>query len=385
MLGVVNFTRQGEHHASYVNMNVNVSQSSGYENQSGELPDANQQDTVFIIRRYALPLICFLGILGNSLSAKAFLGPGLKHASCSMYLAVRCISDNGFILTLFTAWLDFVHVRLFHTEAICQMVVFLSYLCSFISVWCVVFVTIENYVRICHHTHVNRFCTIKVARYSLLTCFLVALLLYNFALWGTQVQRHGNQNYCLTKEMFIQLEQIMTYIDTALTLVIPLLIILILMLMIMISSVDAHKRQIRLNSAAAQNNNVESRRRILPHSKVTRLLSSVTVMFLILHTPLHVIRIKVLFEHVLHENRNSASDMDRTLQHVFVTMYYLNYSVNCVIYLVCGENFRKVFLDSFCWFCKIRNTEFEVEAERFSNVGMTSSLILDKDEETTIQ
>jgi hypothetical protein len=386
MLGIINFTRKGEHHVSYVNMNVNVSPSSGYENQSVELALANQQDTVFIIRRYALPLICFLGILGNSLSAKAFLGPRLKHASCSMYLAVRCISDNGFILTLFTAWLDFVHVRLFHTEAICQTVVFLSYMCGFISVWCVVFVTIENYIRICHHTHVNRFCTIKVARYSLLTCFLVALLLYNFALWGTQVQHHGNQNYCLTKPMFIKLEQIMTYIDTACTLVVPLLIIIVLMLLIIISSVEAHKRQLRLNSAAVRNNNVESRRtRTLPHSRVTRMLSSVTIMFVILHTPLHVIRIKVLFEHVLRGDPNAASDMDRTLQHVFVTMYYLNYSVNCLIYLVCGQNFRKVFLDSFCWFCKAQNTEFEVEAERFSNIGMTSSLILDKDEETAIQ
>ncbi|XP_062588805.1 kappa-type opioid receptor-like [Saccostrea cucullata] len=386
MLAVLNFTKKTEHNGPFINMDVNVSLNSVFENQSKDLPEDNQQDTVFIIRRYALPLICFLGILGNSLSAKAFLGPGLKHASCSLYLAVRCISDNGFILTLFTAWLDFVHVRVFHTEAICQIVVFLSYLCSFISVWCVVFVTIENYVRICHHTHVNRFCTIKIARYALLTCFLLALLLYNFSLWGTQVQQHGDQKYCLTKRIFMKLEQVITYIDTALTLVIPLLIILVLMLLIIISSVDAHKRQIRLTSTSAQNNN-ESRRRVLPHSRVTRLLSSVSIMFLILHTPLHVIRIKVLFEHVLRKNGNetSGSDMDRTLQHIFVTMYYLNFSVNCVIYLVCGENFRKVFLESFCWFCKFRNTELEVEAERFSNVGMTSSLILDKDEETAIQ
>lgn len=385
MLSVLNFTKQDERRLSFVNMNMNVSLKATYDNQSdGNLRD-EQQDTM-LFRRYALPLICFLGILGNSLSAKAFFGPGLRHASCSLYLAVRCISDNGFIVTLFTVWLDFVHVRVFHTEVICQTVVFLSFLCSFISVWCVVFVTIENYVRICRHTHVNRFCNLKVARYSLLTCFLVALFLYNFFLWGTQVQQMGGKIYCLTKPNFIQAELVITYIDTAVTLVIPLLTILVLMGLIIVSSIEAHKRQIRLNSTAIQNNNVEVRRRILPHSRVTRLLSSVTVMFLILHTPLHVIRIKVLFENWLRGSKGDpTSELDRTFQHVFVTMYYLNYSVNCVIYLVCGQNFRKVFIDSFCWFCKVRNTELEVEAERFSNVGMTSSLILEKDEETTIQ
>lgn len=384
MLAVLNFTRQDEHQFPFVSMNVSL--RDAYDTQADQSVRAEEHNTTMSFRRYSLPLICFLGILGNSLSAKAFFGPGLKHASCSLYLAVRCISDNGFILTLFTAWLDFVNVRIFHTEVICQTVVFLSYLCSFISVWCVVFVTIENYVRICHHTHVNRFCNLKVARYSLLTCFLFALLLYNFSLWATQVQELNGESFCLIKPQFIQIEQVITYIDTALTLVVPLLIILVLMSLIIVSSVEAHKRQIRLNSTATQNNNVEVRRRILPHSKVTRLLSSVTIMFLILHTPSHVIRIKVLFEHLLKGNQGDpTSDTDRTIQHVFVVMYYLNYSVNCVVYLVCGQNFRKVFLDSFCWFCKFRNTELEVEAERFSNVGMTSSLILEKDEETTIE
>ena len=52
------------------------------------------------------------------------------------------------------------------TEAIgmFQLVVFSSYVFGFLSVWLVVFITLENYIRICHPFSVARFCTVQKVR-----------------------------------------------------------------------------------------------------------------------------------------------------------------------------------------------------------------------------
>ena len=55
------------------------------------------------------------------------------------------------------------------TEAIgmFQLVVFSSYVFGFLSVWLVVFITLENYIRICHPFSVARFCTVQKVRLDL--------------------------------------------------------------------------------------------------------------------------------------------------------------------------------------------------------------------------
>ena len=50
-----------------------------------------------------------------------------------------------------------------------QLVVFSSYVFGFLSVWLVVFITLENYIRICHPFSVARFCTVQKVRYRIFT------------------------------------------------------------------------------------------------------------------------------------------------------------------------------------------------------------------------
>lgn len=58
-----------------------------------------------------------------------------------------------------------------------------------------------------------------------------------------------------------------------------------------------------------------------------------------LHTPSHIIRIKVTIEG-LTGKAQTASFTDRVLQQLFLTLYYLNYAVNIFIYVFCGRQFR---------------------------------------------
>ncbi|XP_062609378.1 thyrotropin-releasing hormone receptor-like [Saccostrea cucullata] len=291
--------------------------------------------TSFLIRLLALPVICFIGFVGNSISIKLFVRKTQRTTSCCIYLAMKAISDNGFLFTLLIAWLDFVDIRVFHIEGVCQIVLFLSYLCGFMSAWAVVFVTIENYIRVCCPVNVASTCTAKIARNTVVTCFISACIIYNFPLWGAKITVFQGKAYCHTNPEFQNVQLALTYVDTILTLVVPLFIVPVLVLRTIFNSGEATRRSTRLRGS----HSTARRKKISPHCAVTRLLLAVALVFLFLHTPSHIVRIKVTVEGLM-KNVQSASSEDRVLQQLFLTLYYLNYAVNVFIYVFCGSGFR---------------------------------------------
>lgn len=312
------------------------------------------------IRLVVLPLIFVVGFFGNTLSASLFLGKTLRMKSCSIYLATKTISDNGFLLSLFVAWLDFVDVRIFHTQVVCHVAVFISYVCGFVSVWSVVMVTVDNYIRICRPSEVSSLCTPYIAWRLTVFGVVFACMLYNYPLWtlGVSTSNPQQQTFCQTLPKFERFEVVMTYLDTVLTLVLPLFIIIILVCVIAVRLVDVSKRKDRLrksSSYASVSSKVSgSNGPSLPYSQVTKMLLSVSVVFVCLHTPSHAIRMKVTLESLLGQT-TVTSETDRILNHFFLVLYYLNFSVYFFIFVGCGQNFRKVLKKKAKQMCDRRN------------------------------
>ncbi|XP_061194616.1 kappa-type opioid receptor-like [Saccostrea echinata] len=326
-------------------MNTSSSMTVSHDSVYGY---AEKASLTIRIRLVVIPVIFIVGFLGNTLTASLFLGKSLRAKSCSIYLAVKAISDNGFLVSLLVAWLDFVDVRIFHTQVVCHMTLYLSYVCGFVSVWSVVLVTIENYVRICRPSEVRSLCSRYVAKRITILGVVFGCMLYNYPLWTMDIsppQPH-QQRFCHTLHKFERFEVVMTYVDTVLTLVIPLIIIIILICIIAVSLVDASKRRDRLRKSSSYSsvNSTQPKNRsapTLPHSKVTKMLLSVSLVFVCLHTPSHAIRMKATLENLLGQT-TVTSQMDRVLQHFFLVLYYLNFSIYFFIYIICGQNFRKV-------------------------------------------
>jgi hypothetical protein len=321
--------------------NSSAAQPAPYADNSTAV-DNRLYDALWVLHMYSIPTICAVGVFGNVMSAWAFLGKQMRKTSCCVYLAARSVSDTGFLLSLFAVWLDRVHVRVFHTPGVCQIVVFMSYICGFLSVWFVVYVTFENYFRICRPTTVPNYCTTTISYKVIAFTVMLSVLLYNFPLWTSSIQTHNGVPYCHWQQRYADLMQAVTYIDTFLTLVVPVIIILILMIAIMFSSFKALKRQ-KLRCSVSES----SFRSRSPLQQVTRLLFAVSFFFLILHTPSHVIRIKIMIISLV-EGYVDLTRTDKTLQRMFELMYYFNFSLNFLIYLVAGKSFRNSFVNKLC-------------------------------------
>lgn len=93
---------------------------------------------------YAIPIIIMVGVAGNTLSFYVFLGTYLSRQSSSIYLAYLSVADTGFLLSLFLVWLEWVDIKLFHKQGWCQLILYTTYLFSYLSVWTVVAFTAER-------------------------------------------------------------------------------------------------------------------------------------------------------------------------------------------------------------------------------------------------
>lgn len=330
---------------------VNITQVSNEKEAAIVPPSPDSFD--FILRKYAYPIIIILGFLGNTVSAFVFLNPQLRRYSCNIFLATRSLSDNGVLFSLLVAWLDFIFVRIFHVPVICQLTVFLSYICSFLSVWCIVCVTIDNYIRMCYPSIVNLYCKSKYAFVILSVLITISLGIYNIPLWTTHVTVIAGNYYCWPKQEYIDILYILTYVDTALTFVFPLSAILICMSLLICKAVRSHQRSTTCRERYSLRTWPSSTSHYL---KVTKLLFAVSVTFLILHTPTHVIKLKSVIE-AFAGNPQQLSGVVKTLNYVFQVMYCLNFAVNFIVYYTFGNNFRQIVAKSFCSIsnCKIFN------------------------------
>lgn len=82
----------------------------------------------------------------------------------------------------------------------------------------------------------------------------------------------------------------------------------------------------------------DSRRQYQLH--VTKMLLVVSSIFLLFNLPCHVIRLYDFFQRLTNKSYSTSLTTIR-LQKIFTYVYYMNFSINFLLYNLCGKNFRK--------------------------------------------
>lgn len=304
--------------------------------------------TMISVEKYLLPVICIFGLVGNTVSTIIFMQRQLRKAPCSFYLAARGICDNGFLFSILLTWMSSTFdLRLSQIKGVCQAIVFMTYLCGCVSVWLCVFITFENFLLI-HSPFVSRrICSEKFTKVCTVVLIIVAVGIYNTALWII----NGD---CSHNEAFSELTQVLVYTDTLLTLVIPTVIIFVLISMILCKVIKImHIRRLHSNLLEKINVLAVSRsvKPVVPIAKVTKMLLVVSLMFFVLNVPIHGIKLRLLIG-TFTKGQNKASFVHATIQSAFQMLYYFSFSVNIIVYMLFGSNFRHVFVRIFCRRCK---------------------------------
>ncbi|KAL4220101.1 7 transmembrane receptor (rhodopsin) [Mactra antiquata] len=285
---------------------------------------------------YLQPVIFSAGLIGNFMSFCVFLSKSMRKISSNMYLAALSGSNYGFNLVLLFQWLEMVKVNMIHMQGICQIIVYLSYVFSFLSVWLIVCITVENYIVTFHLSRAVRYCTVVRAKIVITLLVLYAVLLYSGQFWTTSVVQ-VNENYTICTEVpeYSQLNRIFSFWDTITTVVLPIIITTSLIIAILSKNLCIAQR------IDGRNNSIYRRLSKKQKSlvRITRVLLAISLTFVILSGPSHANKLRHLILAELGGQR-SYTLFDRILQQIFQIIYYLSSCLNIIYYLIWSHNFR---------------------------------------------
>ena len=310
------------------------------------------------LNKYAIPIIVAVGTSGNVISFIVFLWTSLSNMSSSVYLAALAIADTGFLLSLFLGWTSWTELDLFHRKGWCPIIVYTTYVFSFLSVWYVVSFSVERYVAVCYPLRRQVMCTTKRAKIVTVSLAVFALVFYSFAAWTSDIRDVPGLELpeCLPHREHFHMVTIFNNIDTVFTLIVPFITIVMINVRICCKMVYVYRKR-RLLS---QQYILQDRDRISKHDdfipericdqqqiRITKMLLIVSSTFLLLNLPSHAFRLYGFFGMFLGKSA-TVTPVQVRWQELCQFLYYINFAINFFLYSVCGRNFRMALTQCRC-------------------------------------
>ncbi|XP_078575049.1 putative G-protein coupled receptor 139 [Branchiostoma floridae x Branchiostoma japonicum] len=283
--------------------------------------------------------ILVIGVPGNVLSFVVMMGPRLRKAPSSLYLAALAVVDTIFLLT--SVGLQILHDEdIIHaSDVYCKLTKFLVRSSGYLSAWITTAFTVERYIAVCHPMRRSALCTMDKTRKVLLGMVLVVCSVSCLEFWA-QVER---ENMCVFRDPQTWLN--ITIYDMTAGRLIPTAAVGVINIVIVIRVLQTQKNRQNLSKCAKE---TEKRQ-----NQITVVLFTVSTTFFLLTVPQSVSVVYDLSSHGgLH---GGLQDIDedtlfrkQVTNHTLALMFKLNFSVNFILYCVTGRRFREAFLRIFC-------------------------------------
>lgn len=258
---------------------------------------------VELIQLYYTPILVYLGCLGNGISMYVFFGTKLRKLSSSYYLATLAVSDNLFLVSTFVVWLRMVGLDLYNRQGVCQVINYVTGVCSFLSVWLVLAFTVERFVAVRYPLLRQSVCTVARAKLAITVLVVVSLVVYSPQMFASTITNINGNDSCNVHPEWRQTVNVFNYVDTVLTLLIPVVVITILNVCISrtVWKLASIRRRLTHRAPAggmhmrkmpqAQVGGRQRKHCTVSQNKVTKMLLVVSTVCLCLHFPSYVMRV----------------------------------------------------------------------------------------------
>ncbi|XP_077492424.1 thyrotropin-releasing hormone receptor-like [Amblyomma americanum] len=318
-----------------------------------------------------MPVIIYLGLIGNLLSLVTFLSTKLRNRTSSLYMGALAVSDSGFLIVLSFAWLNERGINVYQ-HGLCLVTVFLTSTFACWSVWLTVSFTAERFVAVRYPLW--KLQTSSPSRRPRLVIGVTALLsivLNTPLLVFVRVDSEFSQ--CSLHPDYESALYYLNILDTVLTFILPFLLITVMNSMIARAiylfyarykkqrSMDGCNEDCRESASSSPRRSgslVMSRDATttatsgggIAHAtqiSVTRMLLLVSTVFILLNLPSYVMRIYVflLSLGLSHSTDHEINSLPYVLQRYFMLLYYTNFSINFVLYNASSRMFRVTLCD----------------------------------------
>ncbi|CAG5131821.1 unnamed protein product, partial [Candidula unifasciata] len=305
---------------------------------------------VFFLQTISPVLIVF-GTIGNLLSILVMSRRKMRSSNAAVYLISLAIADTGALIIGL--------LRFFVAEPICKIRFWLTFVSLDISAWVLVAFTIERFLSVCFPHRLKTFCTQKSSIIAVV-CIAVVMLAHNSHFlygYGDVIITYENTSI-LVRCIFVSdnysdfFYNIHIWISLCVNCFIPLVIFIVcnsfIATKVLLRSRKMHKIAEDKTAKYASRESLAVTGRQESNSRLTIMLFTVTIVFLITTAP-----IRVLF--ILLPSLQFQTSKDYAVLYlthkVTVILMYTNNSVNFILYCVTGSKFRNEVLKMFRELC----------------------------------
>jgi hypothetical protein len=278
-----------------------------FANLTGWMPSEGEQNMgafrrcLGILDKYFVPVVVVIGLLGNTTSFVVFTSSFLRRYSSSVYLAALALADNGYLICIFFSWLSHVGVNLYNRDGWCHVLVYITYVSTFLSVWYVVAFSVERYIAVCYPLRRNEVCTTKRAMYVVTGLFLFSLVFYAFLPFMHGIIPIPGYPMCGPLPRYWSIVTKVNYVDTVLTFIIPVFLILGCNICITYKIINFYRNRLSGTSSPTRPRSTNHRYDIRSSSRsgstasssqirVTKMMLIVSTAFLVCNLPFHALR-----------------------------------------------------------------------------------------------
>ena len=327
----------------------NVTFYNGYHDIEPDYDIELIKRTTKLLRNIWIPSVVLIGLIGNTLSLLVFSARNMKHSSSSTFLAALALVDNIFLVNLGLVWIDGEFNNFLRFPIACELIMFVAYVTAFLSVWFVVGFTTERFIAICFPLRTHWFCTVSREKVTVVIMIIAACLLYNHSFWTIDIILAGPRYRCVIREETVGYLNVITWIDTALTMIIPFFLITFMNIHVLIAAAMCHMKTqscccVSTSKSIGYSGFSKSRKtlRFISQLRVTRTLVLVSTTFLVLNLPSHTLRLYNL----IYTTAHPKDLLTVSIQHYFIQeianfLYYTTFSCNFILYSLYGKHFQQ--------------------------------------------
>jgi len=321
------------------------------------------------IHLISIPIIVIFGLLGNTLSLSVYCMKSMKKAKCKVFLATLAVVDNIFLVVLAVNWINDYFYDILTEEFLCQITVYVTYVASSLSSWCVVGLSSERFIAICFP--LQRVCRRGTTNDKVIVGIfvLVSCTLYSFAIWTTSVRLIDAHCMCFFKLEYMDQMTFFTWLDTVVTMMLPFFIIASTNCLVF-RAVITSRQNTRIRSFRNRNvvfTKLDNDRRLVTSCnfgrqtrnstkiQITVPLLLVSTTFLLLNLPAHMVRLGELIN-----SQPTTLPIRRFLNEIAHTLYYCSFSCNILLYTAFGRGFRTSLFNLLGCLCKHRTVTRQI-------------------------
>lgn len=316
-------------------LNASHEEDSQFESNDSRLHDIGKSFYAFMT-----PIIIITGLIGNMISLKVFTSKVMSRLSSSLYLVALSASDVIVLMTyIFLDWLNHGLPRwpgnnrlaLVNTPGFCQAFLFVSYMFRFLSAWLIVIFAFERYLSVCKPQHRKKLCTRNFAKKLIIAMVIFAALVCLYKPILSEVNDDQEEKVCTRNRKFDHINFILDSFYGIVITAVPSIMILFLNLPIL-------KRLIHFDRGHKRSKLILKENKI--RLEFTVILLAISTCFICLNLPYFVTWCQQ-FHQSLHPTDPTEAERISGQLYLTKTIFYVNYSVNFVIYSMTGAYYRR--------------------------------------------